>query len=175
MPPVASPDTTCWMKMSTTLVPQVRAADRVVLAKDLGRPLQHDASRLEQEHVVGEVEGHGGVLLHEQDGHALPVHGAEDPEDLAHDHRGQAERRLVEQQESRPEHKVPRPSGAWAMPSCTTSSVPRRSSGSPWKRIAPVVRTMREIARSVVVLPAPFAPRMVVIPPDVMEKVTPCR
>ena len=34
---------------------------------------------------------------------------------------------------------------------------------------------MREIARRVVVLPAPFAPRMVVMPPAVMEKLTPCR
>src|SRR5438874_10077610 len=102
MPPVASPETTCWMKMSTMpprLVPQVRAADRVVLAQGLGWHLQHDASRLEQEDVVGEVEGHGGVLLHEQDGHALPVHRAKDAKDLAHDHRGQAERRLVEQEE----------------------------------------------------------------------------
>jgi hypothetical protein len=33
---------------------------------------------------------------------------------------------------------------------------------------------MREIARSVVVLPAPFAPRIVVIPPFAMLKLTPC-
>ncbi len=69
---------------------------------------------------------------------------------------------------------MPRPSGACAMPSRTTSSVARDSSDWPSKRIAPEVRTMREIARSVVVLPAPLAPRMVVMPPAAMEKLTPC-
>jgi len=52
--------------------------------------------------------------------------------------------------------------------------VARWSSGWPSNRIEPAVRTMREIARSVVVLPAPFAPRMVVIPPRAMLKLTPC-
>ena len=70
---------------------------------------------------------------------------------------------------------MPRPSGACAMPSCTTSSVALRSSASFSKRIEPVVRTMREMARRVVVLPAPFAPRIVVMPPDTMLKLTPCR
>ena len=70
---------------------------------------------------------------------------------------------------------MPRPSGACAMPSCTTSSVALRSSASPSKRIVPAVRTIREIARNVVVLPAPFAPRIVVIPPFTMPKLTPCK
>ena len=69
---------------------------------------------------------------------------------------------------------MPRPSGAWAMPRRTTSSVALPSMGCPAKRIEPAVRTMREMARSVVVLPAPFAPRMVVMPPASMEKLTPC-
>jgi hypothetical protein len=60
------------------------------------------------------------------------------------------------------------------MPSRTMSSVARRSSDWPSKRTLPAVRTIRQIARSVVVFPAPLAPSMVVIPPDAMEKLTPC-
>src|ERR671919_205454 len=46
----------------------------------------------------------------------------------------------------------------------------------PEKRICPaVVFTMPHTARSVVVLPAPLAPRMVVMPPASTAKSTPCR
>jgi hypothetical protein len=54
------------------------------------------------------------------------------------------------------------------------SSVAFRSMRSPAKRMTPVVRTMAEMARSVVVLPAPLAPSTVVMPPGSMENVTPC-
>ncbi len=60
------------------------------------------------------------------------------------------------------------------MPSCTTCSVAFRSSASPSKRIVPLVRTMREMERNVVVFPAPLAPRIVVIPPFSMLKLRPC-
>src|ERR1051325_3817649 len=101
MPPVASPDTTCCTKVSNAvlLVPEIGAADRVVLAEDLRRTLHDDAPGFEQEDVVGEVERERRVLLDEQDADAgLRVHRAEDLEDLAHDHRREAERRLVEQE-----------------------------------------------------------------------------
>ena len=42
----------------------------------------------------------------------------------------------------------------------------------PSKRIVPSVRTMLQIARSVVVLPAPLAPSSVVMPPSGMSKPT---
>src|SRR5215510_10330800 len=84
MPPVASPETTCWTKMSTS-VPQVRPPDRVVAAQHVRRPFHHDASGLEEEHVIGQVQRERRVLLDEEDAHAGLVDRLEDAEDLAHD------------------------------------------------------------------------------------------
>ena len=61
--------------------------------------------------------------------------------------------------------KVPRPCGTWAMPRRTMFSVERPDSEVPSNSIAPVERTMLQIARSVVVLPAPLAPSSVVMLP----------
>ena len=54
-------------------------------------------------------------------------------------------------------------------------SVERPESGLPSNSIAPVERTMLQIARSVVVLPAPLAPSSVVSEPSLSEKERPCR
>ena len=54
-------------------------------------------------------------------------------------------------------------------------SVERPESGAPWNSIEPVERTMLQIARRVVVLPAPLAPSSVVMPPGAREKLTSCR
>ena len=62
--------------------------------------------------------------------------------------------------------KVPRPCGTCAMPSRTMSSVARPLIALPPKRISPEVRHIPESERKVVVLPAPFAPSSVVIPPS---------
>ena len=63
------------------------------------------------EHVAASRDGqrHGGVLLDEQDGHALPVDGLHGLEDLLHEDRRQPHRRLVEQQQPRPGHEGARP------------------------------------------------------------------
>ena len=61
--------------------------------------------------------------------------------------------------------KVPRPCGTWAMPRRTICSTGRPAIDRPSKRMSPVARTMPESARNVVVLPAPFAPSSVVMPP----------
>ena len=55
------------------------------------------------------------------------------------------------------------------------SSVARPSIRWPSKRTVPVGGTMPETARSVVVLPAPLAPRIVVMPPASTVKLTPWR
>src|SRR5262245_64614737 len=102
MLPVASPETTCWMKMSTRLyetrghtpscspipesqslsVTQVSLADRVVPPQQLGRPPHHHPAGLHQEDVVREVERKRGVLLDQQDRDAgLGVYRAQDAED----------------------------------------------------------------------------------------------
>ncbi len=55
---------------------------------------------------------------------------------------------------------VPRPSGTCAMPRRAIASGVRRKSSARRSRTSPLVLTVPEIARSVVVLPAPFAPRI---------------
>src|SRR5437762_12696172 len=97
MPPVARPETTCWTKMSTGSVPELRPPDGVVLQQGLGGPRHDDSPGLEQVRVGGEVERHRRVLLHQQDADALlAVDRARDAEDLAHDQGCQTERGLVE-------------------------------------------------------------------------------
>src|SRR5580692_9016008 len=54
------------------------------------------------------------------------------------------------------------------------SSVGLPSMRSSPSRISPVVRTIPQIARSVVVLPAPLAPSSAVTPPSSTEKSMPC-
>src|SRR5215471_12381203 len=97
----------CWRNVSIGLsVSEVQAPDRVVRAEDLRWPLQHDATGLEEEHVVGERQSERRVLLDEQHADAfLAVDRADDPEDLAHDQGRETERWLVQQQESWPEHQ----------------------------------------------------------------------
>src|SRR5207302_3446385 len=53
---------------------------------------------------------------------------------------------------------APRPSGTCAMPTRTIDSGERRAIDFPAKRTSPLLRTVFEIARNVVVLPAPFEP-----------------
>src|ERR1700677_2317428 len=71
--------------------------------------------------------------------------------------------------------KVPRPSGTCATPRRTMSSVAMPSMGSPPRMMSPCVRTIPQIARSVVVLPAPLAPNRAVTPPSSTEKLMPWR
>src|SRR5919198_3362619 len=106
MPPVASPETTCWTKVSIGSVSEVRAPDRVVPPELGGGAGHHDAARLEEVGVIGKVERRGDVLLDEQHAHALlAVDGAHDAEDLAGDERREPERGLVEEQQARPQHE----------------------------------------------------------------------
>ena len=76
---------------------------------------------------------------------------------------------------------MPRPSGTWAMPLRAISSVLRPSMRLASKLISPSVRTMPQTARKVVVLPAPLAPRIVVMPPsfereiDAVQDLVPAR
>ena len=70
--------------------------------------------------------------------------------------------------------KMPRPSGAWASPRATMSCGMRRVSSSPLKRTEPALgRSMREMARRVVVLPAPFAPMSATTLPSGTSSETP--
>src|SRR2546430_13484030 len=106
MPPVASPETTCWRKISIGSVSEIRASDGVVPAELGGRARHDDAAGLEEVGMVGEVERHRHVLLDEQDADALlAVDRTDDAEDLADDERREPERGLVQEQEPRPQHE----------------------------------------------------------------------
>src|SRR5258707_2182829 len=150
MPPVASPETTCWIMMSilsggerAPLLPhappplrslrrdsrwlvhrsvfgalinwfigpsvsEIGAADGVVLFELGGGSRHHDPAGLEEVGVVGEVEGHRRVLLHQEDAHALlRVDRPQDAEDLRDHEGGQAERGLVEQEQGGAGHERP--------------------------------------------------------------------
>src|SRR4029434_6759257 len=100
MPPVARPETTCWMKMSIS-VSEVRAADRVVFSQHVRRSFHYDASGLEEKHVVGQVEGERRVLFDEENTDPRLVDRLEDPEDLTHHEGRQTQRRLVEEEPAR--------------------------------------------------------------------------
>src|SRR5439155_5893348 len=68
--------------------------------------------------------------------------------------------------------KVPRPSGTCAIPRRATASG-ARGSRSPAKTSSPLRRTVPEIARSVVVFPAPFAPSTATSSPSSTSSETP--
>src|SRR5919198_2449368 len=70
---------------------------------------------------------------------------------------------------------VPRPSGTCAIPARATASGERRSSERPAREIRPLRRTVPETARSIVVFPAPFAPRTATTSPSPTASETPCR
>src|SRR6266478_2700518 len=147
MPPVARPETICWIRMSilsggerAPLLPhappplrdsrrlvhrsvfvalinwfiepsvsEIGAADGVVLFELGGGARHHKPAGLEEVGVVGEVEGHRRVLLHQEHAHPLLlVDRSHDAEDLAHHQGGQAERRLVEQEQAGARHERPR-------------------------------------------------------------------
>src|SRR5213080_2526973 len=101
MPPVASPETTCWTKISIYSVSEVRPSDGVVPAELGGRARHDNAARFEEVGMIGEVERRRDVLLDEQHAHALVA------DDLAGDERRQPERGLVEEQQAWPQHERP--------------------------------------------------------------------
>src|SRR3989442_14180492 len=84
MPPVASPETTCWRKISIGSVSEIRASDGVVPAELGGRARHDDAAGLEEGGMVRQAERRRPVLLDGQAAAALPaVDPPVDAEDLA--------------------------------------------------------------------------------------------
>src|SRR3990170_965351 len=70
------------------------------LAKQIcRRPLRHDPSLLEDVGSGRDLQGLGHVLLDEKDRHAFPVDLGDHLEEMVHDCRGEAEGRLVQQEE----------------------------------------------------------------------------
>ena len=70
----------------------------MLLASSVGFALHLDLAGLQHVGTVGDLQGHFGVLLHQQHGHAVAVDLADDLEDLLDQQRRQAHGRLVQQQ-----------------------------------------------------------------------------
>src|SRR5262245_24570029 len=71
--------------------------------------------------------------------------------------------------------KMPRPSGAWQIPSATRRSARILVMSRPSNRTAPAAIGRRpETARMVVVLPAPFAPTSATFSPSLTSRLMPC-
>src|SRR5690606_35030799 len=73
----------------------------------VGHPLQHQPARLQHIASLGHMEGQAGVLLHQEDGHPLPVDGLDGAEDLHHQLGSEAEGWLIQEQEPGRGHESP--------------------------------------------------------------------
>src|SRR4051812_4540554 len=62
--------------------------------------MEDDGAIVQHIRTVGDLEAHADVLLDEQHRDAFAPHLRDDPENLAHDQRRQALRRLVEDEET---------------------------------------------------------------------------
>src|SRR6266542_6906842 len=92
--------------MRAASVAQVRPSNRLVAAEGLAAALERDAADLEHICARRGLEREDRVLLDDEHGQPFAlVQLADDPEDLGHDPRREPERRLVEQDEPRPEHE----------------------------------------------------------------------
>src|SRR5215468_435385 len=92
---------------TAALFTQIGSPDIGVLRQLDGGSFESNGAGLEHIATVGDGERHGGVLLDEQNGHALTVDVEDRVEDLFHQNRCQPHARLVEQQEPRARHERP--------------------------------------------------------------------
>src|SRR5262252_5065648 len=112
-PPVARPNTTCWITPWTDAtrnrsVAKVGAPHGLVLRELRAGAGHRDLADLQHVGAVRHPERGLGVLLDQQDGHALLlVDLADDLEDRSQHGGREAQRRLVEEEEPRPHHERP--------------------------------------------------------------------
>ena len=66
------------------------------------RTAEADLAALHEVRAVGDLEGEVDALLDDDDGHAVVGQAAQDRQHLGHDHRGETERELVDEQHPRP-------------------------------------------------------------------------
>ena len=84
---------------------EIEAPDALVGPDRLARALEPVEPELEDVRVVRDLERLRRVLLDHQDGLAATPEIPDDPEDLLEDERGQAQGRLIEEHEPRPEQE----------------------------------------------------------------------
>src|SRR5450755_4454850 len=82
-----------------TLAAKVGGHDLRIVQQLRARAVEHDATVLDHVAVARELEGLPYVLLNQEDRQTFGVDGAQGAEDVLHDDRRQAHRRLVEQQQ----------------------------------------------------------------------------
>ena len=75
------------------------------MQQGLRRSAQGDRAHLQHIGAVGHLQGGAGVLLYQQHRHAEIAQRSDHLQDLAHDQRRQAQRRLVEHQQARLGHE----------------------------------------------------------------------
>src|SRR3990172_1525814 len=83
-------------------------AELVGLQHLAGGPGNRDPPGLQHHAPVRHAQGHLHVLLHEQDRHPLAVEPDQHVQEVAGDHRRQAQERLVDQQQARTRHEAAR-------------------------------------------------------------------
>src|SRR3990172_11453926 len=90
-----------------TSVPQIRASHGLVLLEPRAFVRQDDAAGLEHVAALRDGEGEAGVLLYQEDGDVLfLVDSLDYAKDLAHDQGGQAQGRLVQEEEAGSAHEA---------------------------------------------------------------------
>src|SRR6185312_2704466 len=95
-----------WLKKTSILIAQVRAADRFVGDELVGRFGDDDSASLQHVPEVRYRERNLGVLLHQQDGHpVLLVDRLNDVKDIPHDQWREPKAGLVEAEELGPQHE----------------------------------------------------------------------
>ena len=93
------------VRVSVQASPEIGAAHFGIAGELGGGPLQGDPARLEHVGAPRDGQRHRRVLLHQEDGHALPVDGLHGLEDLLDEHGGEAHGGLVEQEQPRARHE----------------------------------------------------------------------
>ena len=88
-------------------LPQVGLLHLGVFRELPSGPIEDDLPRGEDVPPVGDLEGEAGVLLHEEEGHPLPLEGGQGAEDLLDDEGREAQGRLVQEEEAGPGHEGP--------------------------------------------------------------------
>ena len=92
----------------SALHPQIRLPHVVVRPQRRRIALRHHATRLQQISPARQPQRHRGVLLHQQDRHALAMDLPQRARQFAHHQRRQADARFIDQQQLRPRHQPAR-------------------------------------------------------------------
>src|SRR6266478_1389531 len=94
-----------WFPLTETSYGQILPPQRLVAHQGRHRPVEADEALLDDVGPVGQPRRELEILLGEQDRQALPLERGDLIPERAHDHRGQALRRLVEEEHPRVAHQ----------------------------------------------------------------------